>query len=163
MAIDKKKEVTVGVIMLGAALGYLFISLKLPNHTGIDAAFVPTLLAVMLCLLAVLQLISVFKTEQAPAEGVPPAGDEDSPRRLDVATLTKTLALILGYIALLSPIGFPIMTALYLYLQFIVLTPQEQKVTHVTYAVIALVTSAATYLLFREAFDLLLPAGLTNF
>jgi len=67
------------------------------------------------------------------------------------------------YVVLLGPVGFPIMTALYLYLQFIVLTPVNQKVRHLLYAAIAVVTSAVIYLLFREAFDLLLPAGLLNF
>ncbi|WP_313506270.1 tripartite tricarboxylate transporter TctB family protein, partial [Stutzerimonas kunmingensis] len=67
------------------------------------------------------------------------------------------------YVVLLGPVGFPIMTALYLYLQFIVLTPVDHKVRHLPYAAIAVVTSAVIYLLFREAFDLLLPAGLLNF
>ncbi|HAV06866.1 MAG TPA: tripartite tricarboxylate transporter TctB family protein, partial [Pseudomonas sp.] len=36
-------------------------------------------------------------------------------------------------------------------------------IRHLPYAGIALVTSIVIYLLFREAFDLLLPAGLLNF
>ncbi|MNE90686.1 hypothetical protein D3C80_1882280 [compost metagenome] len=55
------------------------------------------------------------------------------------------------------------MTAIYLYLQFIVLTPVDHRVNHLAYALIALVTSAITYLLFREAFDLMLPSGLLPF
>ncbi|WP_341520057.1 tripartite tricarboxylate transporter TctB family protein [Pseudomonas sp. G.S.17] len=163
MATCKKKELIIGAAMLGTALGYLLMTLKLPGHSGIDAAFVPVLLAGMLCLLAVIQLFGAFSTPQAPADNLPKIDAEETNSAIDVKTVVKTLALIVGYIALMNPIGFPIMTVIYLYLQFIVLTPLDHKVRHVTYALIALTTSAVIYLLFREAFDLMLPAGLTNF
>lgn len=163
MATCKKKELIIGAAMLGTALAYLLITLKLPTHSGIDAAFVPALLAGMLCLLAVIQLVSAFSTPQAPADNLPQIDAEETSTAIDVKTVVKTLALIVGYIALMNPVGFPIMTVVYLYLQFIVLTPHDHKVRHVTYALIALATSAVIYLLFREAFDLMLPAGLMNF
>ncbi|MCI8211435.1 hypothetical protein AUC61_18050 [Pseudomonas sp. S25] len=163
MATCKKKELIIGAAMFGTALGYLLMTLKLPTHSGIDAAFVPALLAGMLGLLAVIQLVSVFSTPQAPADNLPQVDVEETSTAVDVKTVVKTLALIVGYIALMNPVGFPIMTVVYLYLQFIVLTPHDQKVRHVTYALIALATSAVIYLLFREAFDLMLPAGLMNF
>lgn len=64
--------------------------------------------------------------------------------------------------ALLGPVGFPIITVVYLYLQFLVLTPVTHKPKHVTYLLIAVASSAVIFLLFREAFDLMLPAGLLN-
>jgi len=73
-----------------------------------------------------------------------------------------TLGLILGYIALLGPVGFPLMTVVYLYLQFLVLTPVQHKANHLVYLLIAVVCSAVIFLLFRQAFDLMLPAGLLN-
>ncbi len=163
MATGKKKELIIGGVMLATALAYLAMSLALPNHTGIDAAFVPIILAVMLCLLAAIQLFGVFSTPQAAADTVTPLPTEEPSSAVDVSTVVKTLALIVGYIALMNVVGFPIMTVVYLYLQFIVLTPVDHKVPHVSYAVIAVATSAVIYLLFREAFDLMLPAGLLNF
>ncbi len=158
MATSKKKELLIGVAMLGTGLGYLLMTTQLPRHDGIDAAFVPSLLSAMLCLLGVLQLLSVRGLSKAVAEG-----EGEAPASSDIKTVVKTLALIVGYIALLNPVGFPIMTAIYLYLQFIVLTPLDHRVNHLVYALIALVTSAITYLLFREAFDLMLPSGLLPF
>jgi len=163
MATTKKKELLIGVAMLGAGLGYLLMTSQLPRHDGIDAAFVPSLLSAMLCLLGVLQLLSVRSCSQAVAEHHP-AGEAAAPAGgSDIKTVVKTLALIVGYIALLNPLGFPIMTALYLYLQFVVLTPLDHRVNHLAYALIAVVTSATVYLLFREAFDLMLPSGLLPF
>src|SRR3990167_1743500 len=158
MATSKIKELLIGVAMLGTGLGYLLMTTQLPRHAGIDAAFVPSLLSAMLCLLGVLQLLSVRGLATAVAEV-----EVEAPASSDLKTVVKTLALIVGYIALLNPVGFPIMTAIYLYLQFIVLTPLDHRVNHLVYALIAVVTSAITYLLFREAFDLMLPSGLLPF
>lgn len=163
MATCKKKELLIGVAMLGAGLTYLVLTLKLPGHSGIDAAFVPTLLSVLLCLLASMQLFSAFSALEPTATDASTTDAAAPVIGSDIKTVIKTLALIVGYIALLNPVGFPIMTVIYLYVQFVVLTPVDHKVNHLTYALIALISSASIYLLFREAFDLMLPAGLLNF
>ncbi|WP_278421818.1 tripartite tricarboxylate transporter TctB family protein [Stutzerimonas kunmingensis] len=164
MTTANKKELTIGVAMLGASIAYLVMAYRVPGHDGIDAATVPTLLAILLCLLGALQTLSAIGNRARPAaESDADAPEQTSASVVEPLTVPKTLGLILIYVVLLGPVGFPIMTALYLYLQFIVLTPVNQKVRHLLYAAIAVVTSAVIYLLFREAFDLLLPAGLLNF
>ena len=164
MTTANKKELTIGVAMLGASIAYLVMAYRVPGHDGIDAATVPTLLAILLCLLGALQTLSAIGNRARPAaESEADAPEQTSTSVVEPLTVLKTLGLILIYVVLLGPVGFPIMTALYLYLQFIVLTPVNQKVRHLPYAAIAVVTPAVIYLLFREAFDLLLPAGLLNF
>ncbi|MDF3194146.1 tripartite tricarboxylate transporter TctB family protein [Pseudomonas sp. 1928-m] len=158
MAIRNNKELLIGVAMLGVGLGYLLMTSKLPRHAGIDVAFVPYLLAAMLCLLGAIQLVSAFVAPKATEQGI--EEDAQTTDSIDIKTVAKTLALIIGYIALLNTVGFPIMTVVYLYLQFCVLTPVGQKINHLAYGVIALISSATIYLLFREAFDLMLPSGL---
>ncbi|MCQ4294250.1 tripartite tricarboxylate transporter TctB family protein [Pseudomonas stutzeri] len=163
MITANKKELTIGVAMLGASITYLVMASRVPNHEGIDAATVPFLLAVLLCLLGLLQTLSAFARHARAAESTSDTPDEPKVTVTEPLTVLKTLGLILLYVVLLGPVGFPIMTTLYLYLQFIVLTPVDRKIRHLLYAGIALVTSVVIYLLFREAFDLLLPAGLLNF
>ena len=160
-----KKELIIGIAMLGASLAYLVMAQQLPGHDGVDAATVPKLLAGFLSLLGVMQLISAFakpKVAAEPASPVPTEAEEQPAEVIEPKTVFKTLGLILGYMALLGPVGFPIMTVVYLYLQFLVLTPVNQKARHLTYLLIAVACSAIIFLLFREAFDLLLPAGLLN-
>jgi putative tricarboxylic transport membrane protein len=160
-----KKELIIGIAMLGASLAYLIMAQQLPGHDGVDAATVPKLLAGFLCLLGVMQLVSAFAKPKAAAEPASPTPAEAEEPTVDIVepkTVIKTLGLILGYMALLGPVGFPIMTVVYLYLQFLVLTPVNQKARHLTYLLIAVICSALIFLLFREAFDLLLPAGLLN-
>ncbi|MBZ9665380.1 tripartite tricarboxylate transporter TctB family protein [Pseudomonas sp. LMG 31766] len=160
-----KKELIIGIAMLGASLAYLVMAQQLPGHDGVDAATLPKLLAGFLSLLGVMQLISAFakpKVAAEPASPVPTEAEEQPAEVIEPKTVFKTLGLILGYMALLGPVGFPIMTVVYLYLQFLVLTPVNQKARHLTYLLIAVACSAIIFLLFREAFDLLLPAGLLN-
>lgn len=160
-----KKELIIGLAMLGASLTYLVLAQQLPGHDGVDAATVPKLLAGFLCLLGLMQLASAFAKPKAatePSSSQQAETEEPAAEIIEPKTVIKTLGLILGYMALLGPVGFPIMTVVYLYLQFLVLTPVNQKARHLTYLLIAVICSALIFLLFREAFDLLLPAGLLN-
>ena len=160
-----KKELIIGIAMLAASLAYLVMAQQLPGHAGIDAATVPKLLAGFLSLLGLMQVVSAFARPKAaaePAGPVPTEAEEPATEIVEPKTVIKTLGLILGYMALLGPVGFPIMTVVYLYLQFLVLTPVNQKARHLTYLLIAVICSALIFLLFREPFDLLLPAGLLN-
>ena len=165
MNTPNKKELIIGIAMLGASLTYLVLAQQLPGHEGIDAATVPKLLAGFLTLLGLMQLLSAFAKAKAVAEPTSPVTAETEEPAVEIIepkTVLKTLGLILGYMALLGPVGFPIMTVVYLYLQFLVLTPAKQKARHLTYLLIAVICSALIFLLLREAFDLLLPAGLLN-
>ena len=152
----KKKEVLIGAAMLATGLIYLFLTANLPRKAFIVAAFVPYLLAAGMCILGVLQLLAAWG--QAPREDA--AAAEAGP---DYLTVGKTLGLIVGYIAVLQWLGFPIATVAYLYLQFLVLTPHDHRVSHGRYLLIALCASVFIYVVFRHGFDLLLPAGLLDF
>jgi putative tricarboxylic transport membrane protein len=152
----KKKEVVIGAAMLATGLIYLFLTANLPRKAFIDAAFVPYLLAAGMCLLGVLQLLAAWG--QAPREDA--AAAEAGP---DYLTVGKTLGLIVGYIAVLQWLGFPIATVAYLYLQFLVLTPHDHRISHGRYLLIALCAAVFIYVVFRHGFDLLLPAGLLDF
>lgn len=153
----KRNELIAGLAMLGAGVAYLVLTMNLPRRGSIDAAFVPWVLAVSLCLLGALQL---WVWRKLPDKSVEPA---EKPEAIDYPTVFKTLALVLLYTALMEPVGFVITTVLYLYAQFIVLTPGEQKVKHLQYALIAVVSAVLIFYIFRHGFDLLLPVGLLDF
>ena len=153
----KKRELLIGIAMLGAGLGYLSLTMGLPRKAFIDAAFVPYLLAAGMCLLGTLQLLAAWRQAAVKADAATPG---TAPDYLSVG---KTLGLIVGYIAILGSVGFPLATVAYLYLQFLVLTPLEQRVSHGRYLLIAVGASVFIYVVFRHGFDLLLPAGLLEF
>ncbi|MCM2339841.1 tripartite tricarboxylate transporter TctB family protein [Rhodoferax sp.] len=146
----KKQEYAVGAFFLLVGLGYLYLTTAIPRKQFIDAAFVPYVLASVMCLLGVLQLRGAAKLADSATQ------ISDS---ADYRTVWKTLGLIVAYAAFLQPVGFPIMTVVYLIAQFVVLTPPDQKVSLPKYAAIAVVTSVVVYATFRYAFDMILPVG----
>lgn len=147
----KRREFLLGFIMLAAGIGYLILTGQLPRKQFIDAAFVPYVLGSILCVLGVVQVRAARKLAASP--------DQKRDKSVDYPTVGKTVALIVGYAALLAPAGFPIMTVVYLVAQFTVLTPADKKPNYLLYTAIAVITSACVYLLFRYAFDMMLPVG----
>lgn len=153
----KRNELLIGMAMLAVGLGYLFMTMALPRRGFVDSAFVPYILAIALCLLGTLQLLAGKKLPKNAAKA------DQEKAVIDYLSVIKSFALVIIYVALLEKVGFVIMTALYLYVQFIVLTPLDQKANHLLYTAIAVIASVSIYFLFRQGFDLLLPAGLMNF
>ncbi|WP_434626878.1 tripartite tricarboxylate transporter TctB family protein [Pseudomonas sp. Z1-29] len=153
----KRNELIAGLAMLGAGIAYLILTMNLPRRGTVDAAFVPWVLAVALCLLGALQLWAWRKLPDKSAE------PSEKPEAIDYPTVIKSVALVLLYTALMQPVGFLITTALYLYAQFIVLTPADEKVKHLRYTLIAVVSAVLIFYIFRHGFDLLLPVGLLDF
>ncbi|MGE8496924.1 MAG: tripartite tricarboxylate transporter TctB family protein [Pseudomonas sp.] len=158
MGAYKRKELITGGFMLVAGVAYLLATMGLPRRGFIDAAFVPYVLAAFMCGLGVLQLVLSARKTTAD-EGT---GSDNKGEVSEYPTVIKTLALIAAYIATLEPVGFPIVTAIYLYLQFIVLTPHGQPVRHVLYAITAIISAIVIFLIFRQGFDLMLPSGILN-
>ena len=152
----KRRELVLGWIILVAGIAYLILAsrLKLQHrpHVYVTAAFIPYVLGSIMCVLGILQLRAAraFVSKQV-------AGDGEA--NVDYATVWKTVGLIVAYVALMPYIGFPLMTALYLVAQFVVLTPTRQKVNYMLYVVIAVIAAAAIFLTFRHAFDMMLPVG----
>jgi len=149
----KQRELTIGIVMVIVGAAYLAATHYVPDKPGVDAATVPFILGLLMCLLGAVQLGTAFKLGARAHEATEP---------VDYGTTLKTIALVVAYMALLTPVGFLIMTALYLFIQFIVLTPAGRKPGYLAYAAIAVVTSVSVYMLFRYAFDMVLPVGLVD-
>jgi putative tricarboxylic transport membrane protein len=150
----KKRETAVGAFFLVVGIGYLYLTSTIPRKQFIDAAFIPYILASTMCLLGILQIREAYKLAAAKQ-----SGKQDT---ADYRTVWKTLGLIVAYAAFLEPVGFPLMTVVYLFAQFIVLTPSDKKISYPVYAAIAVTTSVVVYLTFRHAFDMILPVGLLS-
>ena len=76
----------------------------------------------------------------------------------DLVAVVFTFAVIIGYILVLPMMGFCLSTALYLFLQMIILAPAE-KCNYVLFAIIALVFTALVFVAFRVGLQQLLPRG----
>lgn len=149
--------------MLVAGLGYLYLTVYLPRRgTGgasfVDASFVPYILALLMVGLGALQLVAGLRTSKSATPRRDPDAEPDGGRP-SYRTVALTLVLVASFAATLRLLGFPVVTALYLFLQFIVLTPNDRSVSYPLYAGLAVVSSLVIFVTFRYGFQLLLPAG----
>jgi putative tricarboxylic transport membrane protein len=163
MSRSRTKPVVIGVIMLASGLFYLFLVVGLPRRGVVDAAFFPYVLAVIMIGLGLLQTVVSLRAEPqavlAEDDTTEVAGESDTPVRSSYSTVIQTLLLIAGFTALLRPLGFPVAAALYLFFQFIVLKPAQDKPRFGFYALVAVSAALIIFISFRYGFDLILPAG----
>lgn len=153
-------ELLLGIIMLIIATSYLIMTFSIPRRGTIDATFVPFLLSGGIYILGILQTIGAISKSKKKAISSDNRKQEDLKEKVDVQTVLKTIGLIFIYIALLDKIGFVIMSTVYLFAQFIVLTPVNKKKNYPLYVIIAASSSVIIYVIFRYVFDLMLPGGL---
>jgi putative tricarboxylic transport membrane protein len=156
----RAREMLVGIMMLAAGTIYLYLTTGVPRRGTIDAAFIPYVLAFAMVALGLAQTFVAWRrtaTDVAVEQNV----DEETPTqgKPNYATVVKTLLLFAGFTVLIRPLGFPVAAAIYLFLQFIVLTPADRKPNYLFYLVLAPVCAAVIFVSFRYGFDLILPAG----
>ena len=154
LIMKRYSDLIFGLIMLAIAAGYLILTLQVPISGGMfNGRFFPLIIDLILFLLTAFQFVAYFKNKGCEL-------DESSGEK-DGKTVLYTVALIVAYIALMQYIGFVLSTALYLFLQFIVMTPRDKKIGYVKYAVIAAVSSVAIYMIFRYTeLNVMLPQGI---
>jgi len=152
-------DLILGMLMLAMATFYLVMTLNIPRRGTIDATFVPFLLSGGIYILGTIQVVSsLIKQNKKPPNAA--TQKEATAQKVDTPTAIKTLILLVIYIALLDKIGFVIMSAVYLFAQFIVLTPVSKRRNYLLYAIVAISSSVIIYVIFRYVFDLMLPGGL---
>ncbi len=170
-----RKNVIVGLCMLSAGLAYFYMTTALPRRGAVDAAFFPYALSIGMMLLGALHLALNWRSKMT-ALGEPvddrvapiaAAGDgEDAPAVIGAKPNYKSvgisLLLIALFIALMRPLGFALSAALYLFLQFSMLSPSSRRRPHLMHAVLAIGVSVIIFTLFRYGFGLMLPAGPLN-
>ena len=127
--------------------------IRITNIANLNSSAYPTAVAVLLFLLSGCQLaIGVKKFRTAT-----PA-NESQKKHIDYKTVALTFFLTVAYILLLEPAGFCISSALYIFLQIVVLCPPD-KIRLGLFAVISLVVSGVIFAIFRYGLDLMLPVS----
>lgn len=111
--------------------------------------YMPKLLFICLLVLSVLKLINSIKDDPTPVE--------IKVDKKKMFTGIGTILLIGLYCALFKTLGFVIVTFLYLVGQMALFCPGKKRWGLII--LIALLATAATYLIFAVAFSLMLPLG----
>lgn len=147
----------INMILAGASLLVIAITLfilasqiqrRIP--IGVDSGFFPEIASLALGLLAALILIQGLRTSpDVMMEAVAPKGQR---------AVLLSLGLITAFGAGMATLGFLPATALYLFAQFHVLSPPDQR-RPVVFALIALGSAVAIQFIFTRGFGLVLPLG----
>jgi hypothetical protein len=132
-------------------------NIKILVVTNVDARFWPRVVGVLGCLASLVHLglgiHSGLTGRRLAANDVKELATVTSPEA------KKTMGLIFVLILGIPVIGFLPMTIIYLFLQLTILRPKKER-NYLKIAAIAVVFSTAVWVVFRFAFDMLLPAGI---
>ena len=160
MFFRKYGDIVTGIFyaVLGAAVIYLAKQLPKSKVMKIGPDFMPMVIGVIILVLALMLLFSAIKNFKANSEKIAsmPADTSDYKRVL------ASLVLVVIYVNILAPVGFIVSTLGYLFLQTIVLAPNDRRTSkHIlSYAIIDVIFVFAVFFLFRYGFKIVLPSGI---
>lgn len=160
MFFKKYGDIVVGVFFMALSAAVIVMALMLPKSKVMDIGpdFMPLCIgSVTFVLAALLTFFSVrdFKSRAASLtrEALPDC---------DYKRVLQSIILVLIYVFVLQPVGFIISTLIFLMLQMLVLSPDEERGGKdiVKLAVINVVFTMVVFFLFRYGFKIVLPAGI---
>ena len=152
------RDLILGAVTLALSVFYLVFTQQIKTRPKITPAYsgarvVPNLLGVLLALLSLVLIWQGIRTyrDYDPAKEKKSSGD--------TVTVALTIAIIVGYMILMQPLGFCLSTCVFLFLQMMVLSPVEKR-SPVLFAAVALVFTALAFAAFRIGLQQLLPRGI---
>jgi len=161
-----KMNMIAGGVIFAFALAYFIMTWQIANFRGlgappIDAKFVPRLWGGLLMLLSLIVflrgLIEYIKLRKA--KKLVKSEESIVKRAIDTREVILTFAALFIYILLLQPVGFIIMSALYIFAECMILTPREKRKL-ILAAIIGVVSAVLVDFVFVEFLHVLLPAGI---
>lgn len=163
MFFRKYGDIIVGLFYTALGGFTIYLAQQLPKSKvmKIGPDFMPMVIGVLIVALALMLLFSSiknFKANAAKAEAMP-ADTSDYKRVL------ASLVLVVIYVNILAPVGFILSTLGYLFLQIIVLAPDDRRTAKniLMYAIIDVIFVLVVFFLFRYGFKIVLPSGIFSF
>ena len=160
MFFRKYGDIVIGIFYAALGAVTIWLSSQLPKSKvmKIGPNFMPDVIGTLIIVLALMLLFSAvknFKANAAKAEAMP-ADTSDYKRVL------ASLVLVVIYVNILAPVGFILSTLGYLFLQIVVLAPNDRRSAKqiLMYAVIDVIFVFVVFFLFRYGFKIVLPAGI---
>lgn len=151
---DKKKNLLLSVLFLalGAFIFAESLGIKHMMKNDVGSAFFPKVIAVMILAVAAIRLVMALREKDTEAKR---SGS-------DMKGGWMTIALIAVYVLVFEPVGFLISTAIYLFLQMLVLTPAEKRKLPLL-GIISVAAPIIIYVLFVYVINTPLPKGIFGF
>ncbi|MEA5137451.1 MAG: tripartite tricarboxylate transporter TctB family protein [Candidatus Fimivivens sp.] len=152
---NKQRDILCSVLFLvfGAFVFVQALPIKPVMGKDIGSGFMPKIIGASIIVIAAVKLVLTLISKASAAK----ASTDD-----DLKGGLWTIAALLAYVLLFDRLGFILSTALYLFVQILVLS-NEQNRNLKLFVAISVVTPVAIYALFVYVIKMPLPAGLLNF
>ena len=151
---NKKRNLIVSVLFLAFGI-FLFVQamgIKQMMKNDVGSGFFPKVIGVAIIVVAIIRLIMTLREPEKEAKK----------SSSDMKGGWLTIVLIAAYVVAFNTLGFLIATALFLFLEMLVLTPAEKRNLPLL-LVISIVAPIAIYALFTYAINSPLPKGILYF
>lgn len=154
--IKKYGDIIASIFIIAVAVLVFVLSFSIEQFevSGVGAQFLPQVVSILFLLLGVILLKDGLKKSKTIT-----ITDKDKNSLADINAVMYTLVLLIVYVALLNSVGYLIMTTVYLFLQFIIVSSKD-KINLVLFGILSVVVSLSTYYLFLLAFNVILPSGI---
>lgn len=159
MSFKKCKDLILGVAMLLFSGFYLYYTQQIITRPKLIPSYassriMPTLLGVLLAGLSVILIIQgIRRIRTAGGEA-----QKEKTNKGDLLAIVLTFAVIIGYTLIMPPLGFCLSTVIFLFLQMLILAPNDKR-NYLLFAIVAVVFTAVVFVAFRVGLQMLLPRG----
>jgi len=145
------------LLILGLGLFWACMSVKDFAAIGVGSAFVPRLTAGLLTLVSLVLLANGFRARSTDELEI--AASPENAVFGGLPAVATSVALMIGYLALLEPLGFLPASVLYVFAQMLVLRKHAAD-RYVLFGVTTVLAAVACNYLFVNLFDISLPQGI---
>ena len=153
----KVRDSICAVIMLAFGAAMVVLARDIPHKIASDvgSAYVPTFIGICIIVVAGAKLILTLLNKK-------PAAKEKIKFTQDALGGFGTIGLMVVYMLIFEPVGFIISSALYLFVQMILLSDKTNR-NPILFAIIAVALPVAVDALFVYAIHMPLPVGILGF
>lgn len=160
MFFKKYGDIVVGMFFMVLAIAMIVMAQMLPKSKVMDIGpdFMPMVIGgITFLLAAILTILNIKNLKTRIAEM-----DASAIESCDYKRVLLSALLVLIYVFILQPIGFIVSTLVYLPLQMLVLSPDDQrgKKQVIQLLIIDVIFTMVVFFLFRYGFKIMLPAGI---
>lgn len=161
MFFKKYGDIVISIFYLALATAMIIMANMLPKSTvtSLGPEFMPIVIGIVTLILAAILLITSIRGFKANLAAIE-AGDEKDDS--DYKRVLGSFIMVLAYVMILRPVGFIISTIVYLPIQMLILSPEEQRSTKnsIKLTILAVIFTMVVFFLFRYGFKIMLPNGI---
>ena len=155
-----KRDLLSGGFALLFGLFILLVSFTIGKTrlAGVGPDYLPRAVGIYIVGLSVIMLVTTL-VKLKTGQPAPAAEETTSSKKVEIRTVVLTICVLIAYVLLLEPVGFILVSAIFLFGQMFILAPDGQRKV-LLFAVLSLIIPVAVYLLFVNVFSLMLPSGI---